>query len=64
MRIKVANNSFRGDTYPSHLPEWYIKELQRLSKKYRPIRWLPLDIPKFEFEDYSKFLKTINEFIQ
>jgi hypothetical protein len=60
MRIKVAKNSFRSEIYPSQLPEWYIKELQRLSKKYRPIRWLPLDIPKFEFEDYNKFLEIFD----
>mgnify|MGYP003352911654 CR=1 FL=1 len=59
MKIKIAKNSFvPKNRYPDHLPEWYAKELKRLSEKYRPIRWLPLDIPRFEFEDYDKFLEV------
>lgn len=26
----------------------YLTEIHRMNKKYRPIRWLPLDVPKFE----------------
>ena len=31
-------------------PEWYLEEIDRLSKKYRPIRYMPLDVPKFEVD--------------
>ena len=59
-RIETVKNHFRADPYPSYLPEWYIKEMKRLSAKYRPIRWLPLDIPKFEFENYNNFLEIFD----
>jgi hypothetical protein len=58
--VQVAHNSFRGEMYPSYLPEWYVNELKRLSKRYRPIRWLPLDIPKFEFENFDEFIKVFD----
>jgi hypothetical protein len=41
-------------------PEWYLKEIHRLSAKYRPIRYLPLDVPKFEI-DKKEFLDWWDE---
>lgn len=46
-----------NDLFDARYPEWYRKEMERLSHKYRNIRWLPLDIPKIEFENYDEFLK-------
>jgi hypothetical protein len=45
-----------GKFWGQELPQWYIAEIQRLSKKYRPIRWLPLDVPKFEI-DKKEFIE-------
>ena len=36
-------------------PEWYLKEIDEFNKRYRPIRWIPLDIPMFEI-DNEEFL--------
>jgi hypothetical protein len=61
LRVQVAKNGLRpNEIYPKELPSWYVKEIQRLSERYRPIRWLPLDIPKFEFENYDEFLKVFD----
>ena len=39
-------------------PEWYDKAMNELGEKYRNIRWLPLDIPKIEFDNYEEFLEV------
>jgi hypothetical protein len=37
------------------LSEEYIDKMKILGYKYRDIRWLPLDIPKIEFDDIEEF---------
>lgn len=37
-------------------PDWYLDRVKILGKKYRPIRWLPLDVSRFEL-DKAKFLE-------
>jgi hypothetical protein len=32
--------------------------MTKLGNKYRSIRWLPLDIPKIKFDNYSEFLEV------
>lgn len=39
-----------------YMPDWYQEKMHKLEEKYRPIRWLPLDIPKIEFDDYAEFM--------
>jgi len=61
IRNKVAKNQFtshqdHNKTFGYQLPEWYDKEMNKLGEKYRNIRWLPLDIPKIEFDNYQEFL--------
>lgn len=38
-----------------HFSDSYLDRVQELSKKYRPIRWLPLAVPRFEL-DKEEFL--------
>jgi hypothetical protein len=56
--VEIARNSFKQNKWPENIPERHLKEMKRVSEKYRSIRWLPLDIPKFEFENYEKFLEV------
>ncbi len=52
--IKEQNS--KKDHYTDwSLSEEYIDKMKLLGDKYRPIRWLPLDIPKIEFEDIDEF---------
>jgi hypothetical protein len=37
------------------MPKEYLDKMYELSNKYRPIRWLPLDIPRFEIGDVDEF---------
>jgi hypothetical protein len=55
---EIAKNSYKTskELYIKEAPAWYYNEMTRLGEKYRSIRWLPLDIPKFEFENYHDFL--------
>jgi hypothetical protein len=61
VRVMVANNGWANEQRKSkkhhamEFPEWYLDEIQRLNKKYRPIRWIPLDVPKLEV-DMEQFL--------
>ena len=52
-----------GKFWGHALPDWYLAEIQRLSKKYRPIRWLPLDVPKFEIDKNNMYLTIFKTFI-
>ena len=63
-RAKSLNNQFRSNSLRAdfgEIPPWYIEKMEELGKKYRPYRWLPLDIPKFEFEDHYEFMKVWDE---
>ena len=59
-RVSLSKNIFRKKLYPDFYPEWYVEQLKKLSTKYRPIRWLPLDIPKFKFENYNDFIEIFD----
>jgi hypothetical protein len=50
----LSNNEFTNRD-KSKLPKEYIDKMEALGEKYRPIRWLPLDIPKFELDDIEEF---------
>ena len=41
--------------FKEYLPQEYLEKMKALSDKYREIRWLPLDIPKIEFQDLEEF---------
>lgn len=61
VRHKIAAKGWANDQRNSRkhhsidFPDWYLDELHRLSAKYRPIRWIPLDVPRFEV-DMEEFL--------
>ena len=38
-----------------YMPQEYLEKMKALGDKYREIRWLPLDIPKIEFQDIEEF---------
>ena len=57
IRKTVTNNTRAIDAQASLYPEWYNKQMTELGEKYREIRWLPLDMPKIEFDDYNEFLE-------
>jgi hypothetical protein len=59
LKNKFRSNELREEF--SLIPQWYKDKMEELGKKYRPYRWLPLDIPKFEFEDHSEFMKVWDE---
>jgi hypothetical protein len=62
VRMSLAKNSWANEQRTAYrhfkvdFPNWYLDEIHRMSKKYRPIRWIPLDVPKFEI-DMEKFLE-------
>ena len=37
------------------MPKEYLDKMYELGNKYRPIRWLPLDIPRFDIGDVDEF---------
>jgi hypothetical protein len=57
VRLNVAKNHMSTDGPPMgyFLPDEYIKRMRELEEKYKNIRWLPLDIPKIEFDDFEEF---------
>jgi hypothetical protein len=56
VRRLVTKNDKAVDNLTGAYPDWYIKQMTELGEKYREIRWLPLDIPRIEFDDYNEFL--------
>jgi len=62
MRKSIGvNNPRMHDHYYDLYPKWYIEEMTRLGEKYRNIRWLPLDLPKIQLDDYEKFLDLFDQ---
>jgi hypothetical protein len=57
-RENALKNTLATDGPPLNvqLPSFYIDRMRELGKKYRPIRWLPLDIPRIEFDNVDEFL--------
>jgi hypothetical protein len=56
--INTAKGSLRNNNVNDYgLPDWYLEKIKEYELKYRAIRWLPLDIPKFEFANYNQFLE-------
>lgn len=57
VRKNIANNYMSSDGPPvgMFLPSDYISKMHEVSEKYKNIRWLPLDIPKIEFDDFQEF---------
>jgi hypothetical protein len=57
-RYLNQENKFVTDGPPldaPYLPKEYLDKMYALSDKYRPIRWLPLDIPRIELGDIDEF---------
>jgi hypothetical protein len=58
-RRDTLANPFATDGRPSGdpniLPEPYINRMKEIGEIYRPIRWLPLDIPRIEFDNFEEF---------
>ena len=54
--IKYFTNNDRSKHDTTPLPDWYKKKMAELGVKYKTIRWLPLDIPKIQFDDFDEFL--------
>jgi hypothetical protein len=58
---KAANNQFVTDGPQlglEHLmPKEYLDNMRQLGEDYRAVKWLPLDIPRIEFDDYNNFLE-------
>ena len=44
--------------YREYMPQEYLEKMKALGDKYREIRWLPLDVPKIEFQDLEEFKHT------
>lgn len=57
VRKNITKNAMSTDGPPVgvELPDEYIRRMHDLGEKYRNIRWLPLDIPKIEFENFDEF---------
>lgn len=57
IRKNIANNQFStdGPITGFELPQSYIDRMRVLEYKYQNIRWLPLDIPRIEFDDVEEF---------
>lgn len=51
---KNAENKY---IFKKTVPENYRILMEKASIKYRPIRWLPLDLPKVQFDDINEFLQ-------
>jgi hypothetical protein len=53
----VADNDFvkKGHSLDFELPKEYVEKMMQIGDKYRAVRWLPLDIPKIEFDDLESF---------
>jgi hypothetical protein len=63
-RAEAVKNEFRSHSSRfdfDKIPQWYVEKMDELGEKYRGIRWLPLDIPKFKFDDHDKFMKVWDE---
>ena len=56
VRKTVVNNKYVDYYDRKAYPETYLKLMEEASITYRNIRWLPLDLPKVEFDDYNEFL--------
>lgn len=56
---KIDGSSFMTDGPPAgyDLPTEYIEKMKVISEKYKPIQWLPLDIPKIDIGDPKEFLE-------
>jgi hypothetical protein len=54
IRKTTTNNSLA--TLIRDIPEWYAEEMRVLGDKFRPIRWLPLDLPKIELDSQEEFM--------
>lgn len=55
VRKSITDND-RVNHESSLMPDWYIKKMAELSVKYRNIRWMPLDVPKIQLDDFDEFL--------
>ena len=57
VRKNITNNGMSTDGPPFgiDLPKEYIEKMTALGEKYRNVRWLPLDIPKIEFDNFEEF---------
>jgi hypothetical protein len=62
VRKLLAANEFVTDgpaaEHKDLLPKEYLEKMKILSDKYREVRWLPLDIPRIEFDDFEEFKHT------
>jgi hypothetical protein len=59
----IQKNNFVTDGPFEGVPvsQEYIDKMRTLEEKYSDIMWLPLDIPKIEFDNYEEFLKIWDE---
>ncbi len=57
VRKNITENEMSTDGPPFgiELPKEYVERMYALGEKYRNIRWLPLDIPKIEFDNFQEF---------
>jgi len=57
VRNNITQNPMSTDGPPLGipLPTEYVRKMYALGEKYRNIRWLPLDIPRIEFDDFEEF---------
>lgn len=56
VRKAITKNQLAQNDYGKFSAD-YIKTMDELSVKYRNVRWLPLDVPKFEFDNLNEFLE-------
>lgn len=65
-RIKYVRENLRNNPYHTNgiypgfedsCDETYVAQMRQLGVKYRNVRYLPLDIPKFELPDYDEFVE-------
>jgi hypothetical protein len=57
VRENITKNYMVSDGPPEgfFLPKEYLEKMKEVGEKYKNVRWLPLDIPKIEFDDFDEF---------
>lgn len=57
VRKNITNNEYVKEDTPHgyQLPQEYIDKMRLLGEKYKEVKWLPLDIPRIDFDDLEEF---------
>ena len=63
IRKNIARNDYSSDgpMLGIDVPQSYIDKMRILEEKYSKLKWLPLDIPRIEFDDLEEFKNLWNK---